>query len=46
MKSGKARELERDVKQSTPDSNHHSLTLPKELMDAAKWGSAQEQRHH
>lgn len=29
-----------------PGHDHHSLILPKELMDAAKWWSAQEQGHH
>lgn len=38
--------MERDVKQSIPDSNHHSPTLRKELMHAAKWWWAQEQGHH
>lgn len=39
-------EQEGDVKQNAPDSDHHPLTVPKELMDAAKRWSAQAQRHH
>lgn len=44
MQSAKARKQEEDTKQSNPVNDYHCLTT--ELMDVAKWWSAQMQRHH